>query len=69
VTSTNEYSKYVSQTVKKFWYGYKVCEGCDSLITEDIYVCPRCKAYRFDDSKKAVLKAADELIKLTEDSI
>ena len=27
---------------------YKVCEGCDSIVTEKTRICPNCHAYRFN---------------------
>lgn len=60
--------EYIIKSVKRFWFGYKVCEGCDILLTEDMSVCPVCKSYRFDDTKERVVQAAEELLnnKITE---
>ncbi|MDO4411291.1 MAG: hypothetical protein Q4C05_08455 [Akkermansia sp.] len=33
---------------------YKVCEGCGSIVTKDIIVCPNCNAYRFDENENYV---------------
>jgi len=52
----------ILESVKRFWFGYKVCEGCDTLLGEEIPVCPICKAYRFDDSKERIITVAEELI-------
>ena len=42
---------------------YKVCEGCDGVSYYDVPVCPKCKAYRFSQSKTAVVKALKKLLK------
>lgn len=34
--------------------GFKVCEGCDSIVRERVACCPNCNGYRFDDSAEAV---------------
>ncbi|MEI8342890.1 MAG: hypothetical protein WCH43_15305 [Verrucomicrobiota bacterium] len=38
--------------------GYKVCEGCDSIVTERVATCPNCNGYRFDESPDAVIAQA-----------
>ena len=48
--------------IKRFWFGYKVCEGCDCLVYEEIAICPNCYAYRFDDSKERVYEATDVML-------
>ena len=48
--------------IKRFWFGYKVCEGCDSLVYEDVGLCPICRAYRYDDSKTRVHETADKIL-------
>jgi len=53
----------ILESVKRFWFGYKVCEGCETLLGEEVYVCPICKAYRFDDTKERIVQTAEELIK------
>jgi hypothetical protein len=40
---------------------YKVCEGCDSILTETTVICPSCKSYRFDYKELSVTKMAKEL--------
>lgn len=27
---------------------YKICEGCDSIVTKKTVICPSCKAYKFN---------------------
>jgi len=34
---------------------YKICEGCDSIVTKSTNICPLCSTYRFDDNKENVV--------------
>jgi hypothetical protein len=38
--------------------GYKVCEGCDSIIGNGAALCPNCHSYRFDASAERVIHQA-----------
>ncbi len=38
--------------------GYKVCEGCDSIVGKGAALCPNCHSYRFDDSPQRVVLQA-----------
>lgn len=38
--------------------GYKVCEGCDSIIGAAAVLCPNCHGYRFDASSERVVSHA-----------
>lgn len=38
--------------------GYKVCEGCDSIVGSGAALCPNCHSYRFDDSAESVVLQA-----------
>jgi len=40
---------------------YKICEGCDSIVTERVATCPNCNGYRFDASPEAVILQAKTL--------
>ena len=40
---------------------YKVCEGCDSILTETAVICPSCKSYRFDFEEVSVVNMAKDL--------
>ena len=35
--------------------GYKVCEGCDSIVGSGAAMCPNCHSYRFDPSPVRVV--------------
>ncbi len=38
--------------------GYKVCEGCDSIVGSGTAICPNCHSYRFDsDAGRVILQA------------
>jgi len=38
--------------------GYKVCEGCDSIIASGASLCPNCHSYRFDPTPARVIRQA-----------
>ena len=38
--------------------GYKVCEGCDSIVGIAAPLCPNCHSYRFDISPERVVLQA-----------
>ena len=38
--------------------GYKVCEGCESIVTIEANVCPNCHGYRFDEDSGRVISQA-----------
>ncbi len=40
---------------------YKVCEGCDSIVTAEVVICPNCHGYRFDGDPERVVDQAVEL--------
>lgn len=37
---------------------FKVCEGCESIVTRDANMCPNCHGYRFDESAERVVAQA-----------
>jgi hypothetical protein len=55
------YLQEMSWFIKKFWHGYKVCEGCELVVEDSIFVCPNCKAYRFDDSKERIYQSSEQM--------
>jgi hypothetical protein len=38
--------------------GYKVCEGCDSIVGSGAALCPNCHSYRFDSTPERVILQA-----------
>ena len=41
--------------------GYKVCEGCDSIVGSGAALCPNCHSYRFDPTPDRVILHARTL--------
>lgn len=37
---------------------YKICEGCDSIVTRRVVICPNCSGYRFNTGRQAVIDQA-----------
>jgi rRNA maturation endonuclease Nob1 len=37
---------------------YKVCEGCDSIVTKRVATCPSCHGYRFIEEAESVIAQA-----------
>lgn len=38
--------------------GYKVCEGCDSIVGSGAAICPNCHSFRFDGERERVVMQA-----------
>jgi uncharacterized protein YlaI len=38
--------------------GFKVCEGCESIVLEKAVTCPNCHGYRFDGTPDRVVEQA-----------
>ncbi len=38
--------------------GYKVCEGCDSIVGVNAALCPNCHSYRFETAPDRVIQQA-----------
>lgn len=38
--------------------GYKVCEGCDSIVGGGAALCPNCHSFRFDATAQRVVQQA-----------
>lgn len=51
----------IAAKIKQKPSGYKVCEGCGSIVMKKASVCPNCNAYRFDSNAETVLAQADLL--------
>lgn len=41
--------------------GYKVCEGCDSIVGSGVVICPNCHSFRFDGAARRVVEQAELL--------
>lgn len=46
---------------------WKVCEGCDAVMSQVATNCPRCHAYRFDDNNARVVAAAKRAAKRSDE--
>ncbi|PTX93346.1 hypothetical protein DB345_17195 [Spartobacteria bacterium LR76] len=40
---------------------FKICEGCDSIVTMRVSSCPNCHGYRFNEDTEEVIAHAREL--------
>jgi hypothetical protein len=38
--------------------GYKICQGCDSIVEADVKICANCRAYRFESNARLVIAHA-----------
>ncbi|MEM9081021.1 MAG: hypothetical protein AAGC74_10055 [Verrucomicrobiota bacterium] len=38
--------------------GFKVCEGCESIVGVEAVLCPNCHGYRFDEASQRVVAQA-----------
>ncbi len=38
--------------------GYKVCEGCESIVGRGVVLCPNCHSFRFDGASVRVIEQA-----------
>jgi hypothetical protein len=48
---------------------FKVCEGCDSIVTARVVTCPNCHGYRFDESPDRVVEQATHLASRPQQSV
>jgi len=40
---------------------YKICEGCDSIVSKITRICPNCHSYRYNENKSDVMNQAVRL--------
>ena len=40
---------------------YKICHGCESILTAEVPTCPNCHAYRFEEEQNLVIAQAERL--------
>lgn len=48
---------------------FKVCEGCDSIVSARVATCPNCHGYRFDDTPEMVIQQARLLASRAQTSV
>jgi RNA polymerase subunit RPABC4/transcription elongation factor Spt4 len=49
--------------------GYKVCDGCDSIVASRVAICPSCNGYRFEEEAETVTSHAKLLASRTQTSV
>lgn len=49
--------------------GYKVCEGCDSIVASRVATCPSCNGYRFEEDAAVVQEHARLLASRSQTSV
>ncbi len=40
---------------------FKICEGCDSIVSKRVSSCPNCHGYRFNEDPQEVIAQAQTL--------
>jgi len=45
------------------WSDFKVCVGCDSILSKSANKCPLCHTYRFEGDSGKVEAQAQEILK------
>jgi hypothetical protein len=48
---------------------FKVCEGCESIVTARVVTCPNCHGYRFDEAPERVIEQARLLASRPQQSV
>jgi len=51
----------IAQEIASNPSGFKVCEGCDSIVSASAITCSNCHAYRFDKTPSRVVDQAIHL--------
>ncbi|MGB6222708.1 hypothetical protein [Haloferula sp.] len=58
---SNESRKATAARIASDPSGYKVCEGCDSIVGGATMLCPNCHSFRFDGAAQRVIDQANLL--------
>ena len=48
---------------------YKICEGCDSIVTAKTVICPNCHSYRFNDDKEDIIAHTERISRQEQRSV
>ena len=40
---------------------FKICEGCDSIVTSKTVISPSCKAYKFNENLNDIVEHTKEI--------
>ena len=60
IEACHQERREVAESIKSHTKKYKVCQGCRSIMYRRSSICPICKAYRFDTSRKSIEAAAND---------
>jgi hypothetical protein len=55
--SLNDRAKRADQIIREPG-SYKICFGCDSIVSADVAICPNCHAYRFEEDETLIVAQA-----------
>ena len=50
-------------------WNYKICEGCDSIVTQQTSICPNCKSYRFNEDVDILIDHVKKLVKTEQQTV
>ena len=50
-------------------HNFKICEGCDSIVTRRVTSCPNCHGYRFNEEPTEVIAHAKTLASRPQTSV
>ncbi len=56
-TSLGERARQAAEIVGRPQH-YKICEGCESIVSRRVAICPNCSGYRFNTAKQAIVNQA-----------
>lgn len=48
---------------------YKVCEGCDSIVSQKAAICPNCHSYRYNEDADFIVIHAEKLGRSEQNSV
>ena len=48
---------------------YKVCEGCESIVTRRVATCPNCHGYRFNSAEDEIIAQSKVLASRPQTSV
>jgi len=48
---------------------YKICEGCDSIVTAKTVICPNCHSYRFNDDIEDIIVHTERISRQEQRSV
>lgn len=71
-SDTERWEKAITITLNP--QNYKICEGCDSIVSCKAILCPSCHAYNFDSDEfrvvdQAIMLGARDQVSVTKDDL